>query len=314
MALKLNTDKTDSCLNSYREVFSDPLKSGDDNAFNSGVILPLDFSLEMDGLSGIIPHSAFVIPSNSLPSSYIIQTGTDKGKQKIAFILHTIEQNFNDNKWTTRITGQTLNIRFEPLTEAEKKQIQAAKDKQKSQTLSDFQNVGGESNTISNAQTTANQLQVKNLLKQSGLSKIAAAGVMGNIQKESIFNPKAINKKDTNGYPSLGLIQWNGKFINGGTKDANTVFSIIGNTVEAQINYLLNRYPTYKTWLREVRNSPNASDAAYLFAKTVEVCYGCNRGRDVYFDEPKYGAAERSKFATNFYNRFNDPTDTLYWG
>jgi hypothetical protein len=314
MALKLNTDKTDSCLNSYREVFSDPLKSGDDNAFNSGVILPLDFSLEMDGLSGIIPHSAFVIPSNSLPSSYIIQTGTDKGKQKIAFILHTIEQNFGENKWTTKITGQTLNIRFEPLTEAEKKQIQDAKDKQKSQTLSDFQNVGGESNTISNAQTAANQLQVKNLLKQSGLSKIAAAGVMGNIQKESIFNPKAINKKDTNGYPSLGLIQWNGKFINGGTKDANTVFSIIGNTVEAQINYLLNRYPTYKTWLREVRNSPNASDAAYLFAKTVEVCYGCNRGRDVYFDEPKYGAAERSKFATNFYNRFNDPTDTLYWG
>ena len=314
MALILNTDKTDSCLNSYREVFSDPLKSGDDNAFNPGVILPLDFSLEMDGLSGIIPHSAFTIPADSLPSSYIIQTGTDKGKQKIAFILHTIEQNFGENKWTTKITGQTLNIRFEPLTEAEKKQIQDAKDKQKSQNLSDYRDVGGESNTISNTQTTANQLTVKNLLKQSGLSKIAAAGAMGNIQKESIFNPKAINKKDTNGYPSLGLIQWNGKFISGGTKDANTVFNIIGNTVEAQISYLLNKYPTYKTWLREVKNSPNASDAAYLFAKTVEVCYGCNKGRDVYFNEPKYEAADRSKFATNFYNRFNNVKDPLYWG
>lgn len=314
MALILNTDKTDSCLNSYREVFSDPLKSGDDNAFNPGVILPLDFSLEMDGLSGIIPHSAFTIPSNSLPSSYIIQTGTDKGKQKIAFILHTIEQNFGENKWTTKITGQTLSIRFEPLTEKEKKQIQDAKDKQKSQTLSDYKDVGGESNTISTAQVTANQLTVKNLLKQSGLSKIAAAGAMGNIQKESRFNPKAINKQDTNGYPSLGLIQWNGKFINSGTKDSTTVFNIIGQTVETQVNYLLNRYPTYKTWLREVKTSPNASDAAYLFAKTVEVCYGCNRGRDVYFNEAKYGAAERSKFATNFFNRFNDPKDPLYWG
>jgi hypothetical protein len=87
---KLTTDKIDSCQNSYREVFSDPLKSGDDNAFNPGVILPLDFSLEMDGLSGIIPHSAFTIPSDSLPSSYLIQSGSDKGKQKIAFILHTI--------------------------------------------------------------------------------------------------------------------------------------------------------------------------------------------------------------------------------
>ena len=312
MALKFNTDKTDSCLNSYREVFSDPLKSGDDNSFNPGVILPLDFSLEMDGLSGIIPHSAFVIPSDSLPSSYKIQTGVDVNKQKIAFILHTIEQNFSDNKWTTRITGQTLSIRFEPLTEAEKKYIQDAKDKQK--TLAKFANVGGELNTISNAQVSANQLQVKNLLKQSGLSKIATAGAMGNIQKESRFNPKATNGKDTNGYPSLGLIQWNGKFINGGTKDVNTVFNVIGNTVETQINYLLNRYPTYKTWLREVKNSPNASDAAYLFAKTVEVCYGCNRGENVYFNEAKYGAADRSKFATNFFNRFNDPKDPLYWG
>ena len=313
MALIFNTDKIDSCLNSYREVFSDPLKSGDDNAFNAGVILPLDFSLEMDGLSGIIPHSAFTIPSDSLPTSYLIQSGSDKGKQKIAFILHTIDQNFNDNKWTTKITGQTLNIRFEPLTEKEKKDIKAAKDKQGSKTLSDYKNVGGELNTISNSQTSTNQLLVKNLLKQSGLSKIATAGVMGNIQKESRFNPKAINKKDTNGYPSLGLIQWNGKFINGGTKDADTVFNIIGQTVEAQISYLLNRYPTYKTWLREVSTSPNASDAAYLFAKTVEVCWGCNRGPDVYFNEAKYGAADRSKFATNFYNRFNDPKDTLYW-
>lgn len=312
MALIFNADQIDSCLNTYREIFSNPLKAGDDNAFNAGVILPLDFSLEMDGLSGIIPHSAFVIPSDSLPQSYLIQSGSEAGKQKVAFILHTIDQNFNSNKWTTKITGQTLNIRFEPLTDAERKQIQDAKDKQPS--LEQYKTIGGELNTISNAQTTNNQLQVKNLLKQSGLSKIAAAGVMGNIQKESRFNPKAINKKDTNGYPSLGLIQWNGKFINGGTQDANTVFSIIGNTIEAQINYLLNRYPTYKTWLREVRNSPNASDAAYLFAKTVEVCYGCNRGPDVYFNEPKYGAAERSKFATNFYNRFNDSQDELYWG
>jgi hypothetical protein len=147
MALILNTDQIDSCLNSYREVFSDPLKSGDDNSFNAGVILPLDFSLEMDGLSGIIPHSAFVIPSDSLPKSYLIQSGSEAGKQKVAFILHTIDQNFNNNKWTTKITGQTLNIRFEPLTEAEKKAIQDAKDKQ--QSLSQYQNYGVTANKTS---------------------------------------------------------------------------------------------------------------------------------------------------------------------
>jgi hypothetical protein len=154
MPLIFNTDKTDSCLNSFREVFSDPLKSGDDNAFNAGVILPLDFSLEMDGLSGIIPHSAFTIPTDSLPSSYLIQTGDDKGKQKIAFILHTIEQNFGENKWTTKITGQTLSIRFEPLTEKEKEDIKAAQDKQK--TLSDYKDKGNKGGTCIEPYTTAN--------------------------------------------------------------------------------------------------------------------------------------------------------------
>lgn len=140
MALIFNTDKLDSCLNSYREIFSDPLKSGDDNSFTGDVILPLDFSLEMDGLSGIIPHSAFTIPENSLPNSYIIQDGPDKGLTKIAFILHTIDQNFNNNKWTTKITGQTLNIRFEPITDVEKKAIKDAQIAQNS--MAKYQNVG----------------------------------------------------------------------------------------------------------------------------------------------------------------------------
>lgn len=116
MALKYNSEKLDSCLNTFRETFSKP----EIDSFKGSVILPLDFSLEMDGIAGIIPHSAFEIPTNSLPSNYIVKTGADKGKSKIAFILHTIDHNFNNNKWTIKITGQTLNIRFDELTEAQK--------------------------------------------------------------------------------------------------------------------------------------------------------------------------------------------------
>jgi len=218
---KLTTDKIDSCLNSFREVFSDPLKSGDDNAFNAGVILPLDFSLEMDGLSGIIPHSAFTIPSDSLPSSYLIQSGSDKGKQKIAFILHTIEQDFSNNKWTTKLTGQTLNIRFEPLTEEEKAAIKAAKDKQKS--LSDFQNVGNSGSQTSNAskQAAYNKAEAtypgfKNKLKQVaaniGVTEDALVTV---IYKESArtFSPSIRNS-----IGCVGLIQFCPDVSRGSTK------------------------------------------------------------------------------------------------
>ena len=115
MESKYNSEKFDSCLNTLREIYSAP----EADNFKGSVILPLDFSLEMDGISGIIPHSAFEIPTNCLPKNYL----TKKGESKIAFILHSIDQNFSNNKWTTKIAGQTLNIRFDELTEDQKKRI-----------------------------------------------------------------------------------------------------------------------------------------------------------------------------------------------
>lgn len=124
---KYNSDKFESCLNTYRKKFSNIVKGGistPDQQYEASIIVPLDFSLEMDGISGIIPNSAFEIPSNTLPNSYL----TKEGKSRIAFILHTIEHNFTNNKWTTKITGQTLNIRFDILDPKEKAARKAAKE------------------------------------------------------------------------------------------------------------------------------------------------------------------------------------------
>jgi hypothetical protein len=222
MALIFNTDKIDSCLNSFREVFSDPLKSGDDNAFNAGVILPLDFSLEMDGLSGIIPHSAFVIPSNSLPSSYLIQSGSDKGKQKIAFILHTIEQDFGSNKWTTKITGQTLNIRFEPLTEEEKKAIQDAKDKQKS--LSDFKDAGnkGSQTSSKNKQAAYDKMEATFPGFKTKLKQVASnIGVTEDVLTTVMYKESGIRTDIRNSIGCIGLIQFCPDKSGGSTKTIN---------------------------------------------------------------------------------------------
>jgi muramidase (phage lysozyme) len=120
--LKYISEKFDSCLNTYRETFTDQSKISSDTSgssvqqYDSAVILPLDFSLEMDGISGIIPNSAFEVPPEVLPKSYL----TRKKESKIGFILHTIDHNFNNNKWTTKITGQTINLRFDELSAEEK--------------------------------------------------------------------------------------------------------------------------------------------------------------------------------------------------
>jgi hypothetical protein len=112
---KYEVEKFDSCLNTFREIYSNPVV----DKYQGTVILPLDFSLEMDGISGIIPNSAFEVPTQTLPTNYL----TKKGESKIAFILHTVDHNFNNNKWTTKLTGQTLNIRFDELTDAQKEAI-----------------------------------------------------------------------------------------------------------------------------------------------------------------------------------------------
>lgn len=129
MPLIYSSEKYDSCLNTFRETFSNPnnipTAEGNEQQYDASIIIPLDFSLEMDGISGIIPNSAFEIPANILPKMYL----TKKNESKIGFILHTIDHNFNNNKWTTKITGQTINIRFDPLSAEE---IAARKAQQES--------------------------------------------------------------------------------------------------------------------------------------------------------------------------------------
>ena len=239
MALIYNTDKSDSCLNTYREVFSDPLKSGDDNAFTGDVILPLDFSLEMDGLSGIIPHSAFVIPEDSLPNSYIIQEGTSKGLSKIAFILHTIDQNFNNNKWTTKITGQTLSIRFEPLTEAEKKAIKDAQTAQNS--MIKYKDLGNPK-ASKNKQDAYDKAEATYPGFKTKTQQVAAAiGVSEMDLVTVMYKESKIRPNIKNGIGCVGLIQFCPDKGGGTTKTIKGTtynLSTIQNSGLAQLDYV----------------------------------------------------------------------------
>ena len=172
------------------------------------------------------------------------------------------------------------------------------------------------STVIDDATTTKNQIEVKNYFKAKGLTKAQVAGIMGNIQKECKFNPLAINKRDTNGYPSVGLIQWNGRYTpSSGSKSSDVILSTIGRTVNEQLNYLTTKYPTYKTWLNLPDSNKTKTSAwlsAYEFARVVEVCAGCISGEDVYKTN-KYKPSDRSSYANNFYQRFNKQGDVLFW-
>ena len=69
------------------------------------LVIPLEYSLTMDGIEGILPYSAFLLPNNRLPLRY---------RGKVGFIVFSISHDFNNNQWTTSLRGQTILIGGNP--------------------------------------------------------------------------------------------------------------------------------------------------------------------------------------------------------
>ena len=104
---EINESNIESSINLYKNLLSD-FRIKKDSTNKASTIIPLTYELEIDGISGILPNSAFIIPSIMLPSNY----KTNQGLTKIAFIVHSITHSF-DNIWKTKLTGQIINIRFD---------------------------------------------------------------------------------------------------------------------------------------------------------------------------------------------------------
>jgi hypothetical protein len=62
-------------------------------------LIPLEFNITMDGIAGVLPYNAFLIPNNRLPKKY---------RGRVAFCVFSINHNLDDNRWTTTLRGQTI--------------------------------------------------------------------------------------------------------------------------------------------------------------------------------------------------------------
>jgi len=93
--------KTES-LNDLVNPFSELMGKRKKTAKSTGTpLIPLEFNMTIDGMSGILPYNAFLIPSNRLPKKY---------RGKIAFIIFSINHSLDNNKWTTTLRGQVQNL------------------------------------------------------------------------------------------------------------------------------------------------------------------------------------------------------------
>jgi len=66
---------------------------------SANILIPIEFNITLDGISGILPYNAFKIEDNRLPKQY---------KGRVAFAVFSINHNFDNNQWTTQLRGSTL--------------------------------------------------------------------------------------------------------------------------------------------------------------------------------------------------------------
>lgn len=131
--------------------------------------------------------------------------------------------------------------------------------------LMENQNYGGGGGNSEYGGDDQNASQIYSHLKSRGLSDNVIAGIMGNLQQESGFNPNAIG----DGGNSIGLAQWyqdRGNSLRDFAKQRGTEWNHMGT----QLDYLLDEINRGYPDLIKQMSSMNPHDAAILFHDVFE--------------------------------------------
>ena len=112
---------------------------------------------------------------------------------------------------------------------------------------------------------------VYDFLRRKGLSSEQAAGILGNIYHESVFNTGIIG----DGGSSMGLCQWHKSRL----KKLSSFAKIKDKNItdkDLQLDFLWNELMgRYKSVLNKIKKSTTVKDASFIWASQYEGCEGC---------------------------------------
>ena len=116
---------------------------------------------------------------------------------------------------------------------------------------------------------------MKRLENELGLTKEQAAGIAGNIQQESGFNPQV---KPGDGGLALGIAQWH--------PDRRVGLDMNKMSYEAQVSHIINELKTTeKSALRKIKQTKTVKDAAIATDKFYERSAGKERKQRINYAE-----------------------------
>lgn len=146
---------------------------------------------------------------------------------------------------------------------------------------------GGEYGSVSGLSGSSNQAKVWNYLKARGLSDHAVAGIMGNIERESRFNPAAKEQGGT----GIGLAQWSFGRANN-LKNFAKRKGKAWSDLNTQLDFLWHELTTTETnALRALKSSRSVIAAADAFQRKFERAGVVAQG-------------QRNSAAKKYYNQF----------
>jgi hypothetical protein len=151
----------------------------------------------------------------------------------------------------------------------------------------------GDDESLSEAALSSSEQSAFNFFVSKGLTKIQAAGVIGNLMQESNVNPGAVQY---GGGPGRGIAQWSV----GGRWDAdyhdNVAWYAAAHggsrwTLGTQLNFTWYELETFGGYgLSELRASNNITSATVAFQNRFEGCGTCDESRRIQYAQQALNA------------------------
>jgi hypothetical protein len=224
------------------------------NSSNTNGFLPFNLSLTIDGLSGIKVYQKFTVNNDYLPTNY---------PQSLEFIVTSINNTIQDNKWTTQIESLALpkvtsQAQLNRGTLPKLNIISSLQTSSSTDTTNNLFTLNTDTfNRSSSIQETIS------FFKGKGLTAPQTAGIIGNLLQESGLT---LNKKQDNGGPAYGIAQWEPPRRTELEKTPGYNLVLI-----SQLEFIWKEFnSTERKALTKLKETTTAADAADKFEKYFE--------------------------------------------
>ncbi|HEX3761171.1 MAG TPA: phage tail tip lysozyme [Kofleriaceae bacterium] len=137
-----------------------------------------------------------------------------------------------------------------------------------------------------------------NFFVRKGLSKVQAAGVVGNLVQESGIHPGSVEA----GGPGRGIAQWSlggrwDRSANDNLRWYAAMHRMAPGALDTQLDFIWYELMTFRGYgLAALRAASTVAQATHAFAASFEACGACNEPRRIAFAQSAlraYGGATR---------------------